>query len=141
MRTLFAIMMMMAFIITLLTALVSAGGCQNTSNMGGIAPVNEEFSISVPSSNKIKQGESTTIVLTLNRGAYFKQDVQLEIKADGIQVKPESILVKSSDTSDVAIIISVPDDTAIGEYTVSVKGTPINGRSASTTLMVEVVSE
>ena len=141
MKTLFGIMIMAALSITLLVAFISVAGCRNTSNMGGIAPVNEEFSISVPSSKKIKQGQAETIKLTLNRGAYFKQDVQLEIKAEGIQVSPENILVKSSDSSDVQIKITVDKDTALGEYTASVKGTPTNGRSASTTFMIKVVAE
>lgn len=141
MKTIIAIMMMAFLNITLLVAFLSAAGCRNTSNMGGIAPKNEEFSISVPSSCKIKQGETETIKLMLNRGAYFKQNVQLEIKADGIQVTPENILVNSSDSSDVEIQITVGKDTALGEYIASVKGTPVNGRSASTTFKVKVVSE
>ena len=141
MKNFIAIMMMGTLSITLLVAFISVTGCRNTSNMGGIAPVNEEFSISVPSSCEIRQGETETIKLTLNRGAYFKQDVQLEIKANGIQVTPKNILVKSSDSSDVKIQITVGKDTALGEYTASVKGSPVNGRSASTTFMVKVVAD
>ncbi len=133
MRTLIAISM--------LFALITTSGCWNTSSQGGTAPVNEEFSITVPSSITIIQGETATATATLNRGAYFKRDVQLNITTDSIGVTPGSILVKASDKPDVQIKITVPKNAALGEYRVSIKGTPATGQSTTTAFTVKVVAQ
>jgi len=134
MKTLIAISMM--------AALITTSGCWSTqnSNQGGIAPVNEEFSVTVPSSSTIKQGEDVTIAVTLNRGAAFKQDVQVEFKADGISVTPKDVLVKASDKPELLVKIAVDAKAAIGEYPVTVKGTPETGKAASTEFKVKVVA-
>jgi len=135
----------MKVLITVLMALslLTAYGCWNSqnSNQGGIAPVNEEFSMTVPGNTTIKQGETATVVITLNRGAYFKRDVQLKIKADGVLIMPTSVLVKASDLPDAKIQIVAAKDAAIGEYSVTVTGIPAVGRNATTTFTVSVVSK
>jgi hypothetical protein len=127
----------------MMLALLSATGCQSTnvSSEGGIVPINEEFSITVPSPNTVKQGTSPIITLMLNRGAYFKRDVQLDIKADGISVTPSTVLVKASDKPDVQLQIAVSRDAAIGDYRVSVTGTPETGAPTSTAFIVKVVAQ
>ena len=134
MKTLIAICMM--------TALITASGCwSSTSSQGGIASSGDEtFSISVPSSSTIKQGEDATVSVTLNRGAAFKQDVQLDIKADGISATPKYVLVKASEKPEVRVKLAVAKDAALGEYTVNVKATPTTGKPTSTTCTVKVVS-
>jgi uncharacterized membrane protein len=123
-------------------ALVAAAGCWNTneSRLGGVAPVDEAFSITVPSSSTVKQGAESTIVATLNRGDYFKQDVQLTITADGIGVSPTRIMIRASDSPEVSIKVMTDKDTALGKYRVTVKGTPTAGQPASTICIVEVVA-
>lgn len=137
MKVLIAIMTML----TILTMLIVTGCWSRSSDKGGIAPIDEEFSITVPRSSTIKQGETAAVAVTLNRGAYFKQDVQLKINADGIKIMPASILVKSDDQPITNIKIVTATDTAIGEYQVTVTGTPPVGRPASTTFTVEVVNK
>ncbi|HCE46043.1 MAG TPA: hypothetical protein DET40_21060 [Lentisphaeria bacterium] len=126
----------------MMAALITVSGCWSTQNssQGGIAPVNEEFSITVPSSSTIKQGEDATVDVTLNRGAAFKQDVQLDIKADGISVTPKYVLVKASDKPEVKVKIAAAKNAAIGEYPVNVKGTPASGKATSTEFKVKVVA-
>ena len=128
MKTLAAIFMLMA--------LVTVSGCWNTSNQGGTAPVNEEFSITVPSSTTVKQGQEAIIDISLKRGSDFKRDVQLDLKADGINLSPGNILIKANDKPEVQIKINA----AIGDYPVSVKGTPTSGLPASTEFTIKVVS-
>lgn len=121
--------------------LLAASGCWWTthdSSKGGITPVNEEFSITVPSSATVKQGGETTVEVSLNRGDYFKQDVQLNIMANGIRVAPTSILVKAGDKPAVNVKITAAGDLALGDYTVSVTGMPTTGRPASTSFTVTV---
>ncbi len=135
MKTLIAIFM--------LAGLVVVSGCWSTqeSTQGGIAPVNEEFSITVPSTTTIKQGEQAAITVTLNRGAFFKRDVQLDLKADGIAILPTEILVKASDKPDVKVQLTVAKIAAIGDYRVSVTGTPSSGKAASTVFIVKVIAQ
>ena len=135
MKTLIAMFMVLA--------LMAGSGCQSTkvSGQGGVVPVNEEFSITVPTSNTVKQGAETTVIVLLNRGAYFKRDVQLDIKANGISVTPNSVLIKASDKPDVNLHIAAERDAALGEYSVSVKGTPTIGEPTSTTFTVKVLAQ
>jgi hypothetical protein len=135
MKTMTTIWMMMA--------LLAAVGCSSTkdSRQGGIAPINEEFSITVPTSNTLKQGAQTSITISLNRGAYFKQDVQLYINTEGISVTPSYVLIKASDSPVVPFQITAARDTAIGEYRVSVKGMPMTGEPTSTVFTVKVLAQ
>ena len=125
--------------LTLLTAI----GCRttNVSSKGGVVAVNEEFSITVPASTTVKQGADTTITIALNRGPYFKRDVELKIKAEGIKLTPSSILVKASDKPDLQIQITATREAALGEYRVSVSGTPATGKQATTAFIVKVVAQ
>ena len=127
----------------MLLALLTATGCSSTnvSSAGGVVPINEEFSITVPASATVKQGANPILTVTLNRGAYFKRDVQLDIKATGIAVTPSSILVKASDKPDVQLQVAVARDAAIGDYRVTVKGTPETGAATSTDFIVTVVGQ
>ena len=124
-------------------ALIAVSGCQSTkdSGQGGIVTVNEEFSITVPTSYTVKQGAETTITVTLNRGAYFKQDVKLNVEATGIRVSPTHVLVKAGDKPGVKLQIAADRDAAIGEYRVSVKGTPTTGNSTSIVFTVKVEAQ
>ena len=132
MKTLLAVFMTLA--------LVTGLGCQSTkaSVQGGIAPVNEQFSIVVPTSNTVKQGAETNVAVSIKRGAYFKQDVKLEIKAEGIHVTPSNVLVLASDLPDVSLLVRADKDAALGGYDVSVKGTPTIGESTSIQFTVKV---
>lgn len=133
MKTLIAIFMM--------AGMIAVSGCWSTSsNQGGTVAVDESFSITVPSSVTIKQGEEAAVNISLNRGAYFKRDVQLDLKANGISLTPSNVMVKASDKAEAKVQIAVSKTAAIGEYRVSVLGTPATGQTASTTFTVKVVS-
>jgi len=126
----------------MMVALITLTGCWNTtSNKGGIAPTHEQFSISVPSPMTIKQGITETITISIKRDVDFKQDVQLELKANGISVMPTNILVKSGDKPDVKIQITASSDAAIGNYIVSVKGTPEKGQPTSAGCLVTIIAQ
>lgn len=127
----------------MLFTLLSATGCNSTnvSEQGGIATVDQEFSISVPTPNTIKQGADATVTVVLNRGAYFKRDVLLQVKTDGLNITPASILVKASDKPEVKFQVSAARDAAIGEYRVSVTGTPEAGKPTDTVFIVKVIAQ
>jgi uncharacterized membrane protein len=122
--------------------LVAVSGCQSNSPRGGSVVKGEGFKIAVPTlDTKLKQGETQSVTVSLERGDYFKQDVKLQIEASkGISVEPTSIVIKASDTPDVQLRIAAAQNAAFGEYSVSVKGIPKTGESTSTTFTVKVVS-
>ncbi|HTB63953.1 MAG TPA: hypothetical protein VK737_10225 [Opitutales bacterium] len=135
--------MKILFAIAMTLSLMTASGCQgtNVSSQGGIVPIDEEFSITVPTPNTIKQGGNATVTVVLNRGAYFKRDVQLDTKTDGITITPSSVLVKASDVPNVLFQVNVARDAAIGEYRVNVTGTPTTGTPTATVFIVNVVAQ
>ncbi len=92
---------------------------------------------------KVKQGEIQTVTISLERGDSFKQDVTLEIKlskGEGITFDPAKVIVKAGDKPDVQLTITATKDAALGEYIVSVKGTPTVGEPTSVEFNVKVVS-
>lgn len=131
--------------LTALALLALTSGCWTSgsriSPQGGIPPENEEFSITVPTATTLQQGADTIVVVLLNRGDYFKQDVQLDMSADGIGVIPTNVLVKASDRPEVKFQLVVPREAAIGSYRVTAKATPVSGRSATAAFTVAVVSQ
>lgn len=131
-----------AMTIVLTLVLVAASGCQSSSPKGGSVLKGEGFKIAVPTlDTKLKQGETQSVTVSLERGDYFKQDVKLQIEASkGISVEPTSVVIKASDKPDVQLRIAAAQNAAFGEYSVSVKGIPKTGESTSTTFTVKVVS-
>ena len=102
----------------------------------------EGFKISTPTfDTKIKQGETESLTISLNRGEYFKRDVTLEIKASkGISVEPTKALVRGSEKPDVHVRVTAAKDADLGQYKIFVKGTPETGEATSTEITVTVVS-
>jgi len=126
-------------VMTLVLAAVSSGA---DSPKGGSVAKGEGFKIDVPTfATKVKQGETQAVTIKLQRGESFKQDVKLQIEAaKGISVDPAKVTVKASDKPDVQLMITVPKSTALGEYKVSVTGTPTTGEPTSVEFKVNVVA-
>ena len=129
-------------VIMIVVTLALVTGCQSSSSRGGSVLKGEGFKIAVPTFDiDIKQGEVLSVTISLERGASFKQDVKLMFKTTkGISVEPTDVIVKASDKPDVQLRITVPKNAALGEYSVSVKGTPETGEPTSTSFDVQVVS-
>lgn len=132
--------------ILLVLTLLGATGCSSShrrreSNQGGIVTKDQEFSLNVPRHKTIKQGGDAQIVVGLDRGPQFKQDVVLELHAQGIRLSPSRITVKASDPAEASILISAGQNAALGDYRVTVKGTPESGRSTTTAFTVSVMSQ
>jgi uncharacterized membrane protein len=124
-------------VLTLVLAAVSNGA---DSPKGGSVGKGEGFRIDVPTFDvKVKQGETQSVTIKVERGESFKQDVKLVIEtAKGISVEPTKVVVKASDKPDVQITITVPKDAALGEYLVTVTGTPTTGEPTSVEFKVKV---
>jgi len=132
----------LAVIFAALTLLTTTG-CRttNVSSEGGVVTLDEQFSITVPAETTLKQGTETPINVVLNRGPYFKRDVQLDIRTEGINVTPNSVLVKASDSPEVQLQIAASREAALGEYRVTVTGTPTTGKPAATLFIVRVIAQ
>jgi uncharacterized membrane protein len=131
-----------AITIVMTLALVALSGCQSSSARGGGMTKDVGFKIAVPTfSTEIKQGQTQSVAVSLERGDYFKQEVKLQIRASrGITVDPTDVLVKASESPSIQLRIAATKDAALGAYTVSVKGTPKTGEPTSTSFTVKVVA-
>ncbi|MFC1763031.1 hypothetical protein ACFL6U_13240 [Planctomycetota bacterium] len=128
----------------LMSTLLATAGCnsQSSSLRGGGMTEDKGFKIAVPTRDtEIKQGEVSSVTVTLERGDFFKEAVDLQIQAsEGISIYPTDIQVKGSDNPNVQLRIATNKDTALGSYLVSVKGTPKTGEPTSKAFTVKVVS-
>ena len=128
----------------MLTLVLAAVSFATDSPKGGSVVKDQGFNISVPSfDTKVKQGETQAVTISLQRGDSFKQDVKLQIKlskGEGISIAPAKVVVKASDKPEVQIKITAPKNAALGEYNVSVTGTPTTGEPTSVEFKVQVVA-
>ena len=131
-----------AITIVMTLVLATVYGCQSSSPQGGGMSKDVGFKVAVPTfSTEVKQGQTQSVTVSLERGDYFKQDVKLQIEASkGISVDPTSVIIKASDKPDVQLRIAAAQNAALGEYSVSVRGIPKTGESTSTAFAVKVVS-
>jgi uncharacterized membrane protein len=125
-------------LVVALIATAALVGCTK-SEEGGRAG-NDTFRVVVPAmSADVKQGEVQTVKVSIDRGAGFKQGVKLEVKAPtGLQVDPESTMVKPGDKGDVQLKITAAKDAPLGESKILVKGTPDKGEPAEVEFKVTV---
>jgi uncharacterized membrane protein len=130
-----------AITIVLMLVLATVSIARNSPKCGSVGK-GEGFKIDVPTfDTKVKQGETQSVTIKLERGESFKQDVTLQIGvAEGISVDPVKVLIKASDNPKVQLTITVPKDAAFGKYIISVTGTPETGESTSVKFKVKVVA-
>lgn len=121
-------------------ALLVVVGCRSTSERGGGAPGEQSFKIIVPMSVDIKQGETRTVTIRLDRGDYFKRDVRLsmQVSAEGVTVEPAETVVEASQPGEAQVRISALPNAPLGQYRVHVTGTPEAGVPTSVQFPVQV---
>jgi hypothetical protein len=131
-----------AITIMMTLALIAMSGCKTSSPRGGSMSKDQGFKIAVPTfDTNLKQGEVRAVILSLQRGDSFKQDVRVQVQAsEGISVDPTDIHVKASESPDVQLRISAAKNAALGAYRISVNAMPKTGTPTSTTFTVTVVA-
>ncbi|RPI59119.1 MAG: hypothetical protein EHM48_09375 [Planctomycetaceae bacterium] len=129
---------MKKLLVVLLVAMVAMVGCKKSESGGGAG--NETFKVVVPAIGvNVKQGESQTAKMSIERGDGFKQAVKLEVKAPkGVKVELNNSTVKPGDNNEVQLTITADNDAPIGEGKILVKGTPDKGEFAETEFKVTV---
>ena len=128
-------------------ALGALVGC-NTSPPGGSPPASggqrsTSFKLKAPAtSTTIKQGETQTVKVTVDRGKDFKEDVHLKIEfmdsPKGLKVEPADPVVKASDKEDLALKVTADKDAAVGEHTIRITGVPETGVATPVDVKVTV---
>jgi hypothetical protein len=103
----------------------------------------ESFSVSLPLlSTTLKQGQSETVSISINRDKNFDQDVTLmfgEMPA-GVTVAPADPVIKAGET-EAQITLTAVADAALGDFTVKVTGHPAKGADTMNDLKLSVVKE
>ncbi len=129
--------------IALTSFAIAPAGC-NKSPEGGAPGTDDSFKLasglSVPS--PIKQGDTESLKVSLERGKNFHKSVRLEAKApDKIHVSVDRNLVKDGESPDVNVRVHPAEEAAPGDYKVTVTGTPDNGSPTNLELTVKVVKK
>jgi len=116
--------------LSLAAVAVIAAGC-NKSPEGGTPGTDSSFKISGPNfPSMIKQGNTETASLSLDRGKAFTKDVKLSVKTSEnskINAKLNKDVIKASEPTDFNVTLEVAKDAPLANHTVTVTGTPEGG--------------
>jgi uncharacterized membrane protein len=139
---------------TLMAAALLLGnvGCNTESTPGGpgatrpsdrpaLTQGDNTFTLDVPNTETdLKQGETKTITLGINRGTNFKQDVKLKFSGEpnGVKVTAMGSEIKA-DAKNTQVTIEAAKDAALGEHTITVTGTPAKeGPPATSKFQIQI---
>ncbi len=114
-------------------------GC-NKSPEGGVNGTNDTFKVSAPIvPTMMKQGETKSITVSLDRGSAFQQTVKLVAETPkGLKAEVNQTTLKPADLKDVSVTITVDKDAALGDHTVKITATPEKGNATSVDIVVKV---
>ena len=115
----------------------------NKSPEGGVPGTDDSFKLgggTIP--NAIKQGDSESVKVSVERGKNFHRSVRLETKApDSVSASLDRNLVKDGESPDVNVRLHPKEGAAPGDYKVQVMATPDNGAATTLELTVKVVKK
>lgn len=115
-------------------------GTVTTTNRPTYGEADKTFSLDVPAlSADIKQGETTTVTIGINRGNNFDEDVTLELTGlpQGVTMEPASAKIPRSE-KEVQISFLAAEDAALGNFTIDVVGHPTQGADATSQLKLTI---
>jgi uncharacterized membrane protein len=130
-------------------ALLAGLGCHpgttgGPGTPGGRSPIvgmaENTFKLDTPTlSTKVKQGETKTVTIGIDRGKNFDQDVTLKFEdlPTGVTIDPPSAMLKHGE-KEAKVEVRVADDAAIGDFKIKVDGKPANGDTAGNTFKLTV---
>lgn len=129
------------FAVLSVVAMAALGACNVSSPRGGGMTSEDGFRVVAPHDLVLQQGAVQTVNVTLTRGDLFKQDVKLTVNATpGLSIDPSSATIRANAQPDALIKIAAAKDAKLGEYRVSVTGTPASGAPTMTEFRVKVVT-
>ena len=99
--------------------------------LAGLVVGDNEFRLHVPNAD-VKQGETKTINVSIERGKNFDQDVKLSFSKEpmGVKITPDSNEIKAG-AKDVQVKIEASKDAALGDHMVTLTGTPMKSGAAT----------
>jgi len=106
-----------------------SGAQSQTTNKPIIGEAKETFSLRVPVlSTSLKQGETKSASISIQRGSNFDDDVQLSFTQipTGLTLEPMNPMLKHDD-KEVKINFTAGADASLGDFTVKVSGHPSKG--------------
>jgi hypothetical protein len=124
------------------TSKVGGPGATGSTDRGGsiLGPKENTFELDPPNLEKsITQGTSEPIVIGIDRGKNFDQDVALSFDnvPKGVSIDPAAPTIKKGDKN-ATINVKAAADAAVGHHEIKVVGKPGSGASASNTFKIEV---
>jgi len=120
-----------------------AGTQNQTANKPVMGESRETFSLRTPVlSTSLKQGESKSASISIQRGTNFDDDVELKFSGipSGVTLDPMNPTLRR-DEKEVKINVMAATDAAIGDFTVDVTGHPMKGGPDATNQFKLSVSE
>lgn len=102
------------------------GASKNSEGAVRVTQAENTFELDVPNAETdIKQGQAQTVRIGINRGKQFDQDVKLEFAGapKGVKVTPATPVAKP-EMKEVAVTIEAAPDAPLGEFKLTVTGTP-----------------
>jgi uncharacterized membrane protein len=131
---------MRAITVLSLALLVISTGCTQKSNPGGGNTRAATFTIEGPAvTPSIKQGDTQTLNVKINRGTDFREPVKLKVDPPkDIDVVLSESTVKPTDNSDLNVKVAVGNNATPGEHIIHVTGTPDKGNATTLDLKVKV---
>lgn len=117
----------------------------NNSPQGGSPGTDDSFHLSGPGNTiptTIKQGDTQTVKVSVDRDKNFHKTVSLSVKApDSIKADLDRTTVKDGESPDVNVKVHPTDGAVPGDYTVTVTGTPESGAPTNLDVKVKVISK
>jgi len=134
-----------------LMSLMAVVGCGDKSKPGGpgttgtdknqpaVGQGDNTFTLDVPNSVSLKQGESKEESITIKRGKNFDQDVALKFDnlPAGVTVTPADAMLRKSEEKALIRVVAAAD-AAIGDFTVKIRGHPATGADANSEMKITV---
>lgn len=121
--------MKIAISMMMLLCVACSAGCQKSTQGGKMTTSETGFKLDIPYfDTHIKQGEFQTIQVIVQRGIHFHQDVVVNVTGSkGIFVKPNRVIITDDGKQSAQFLVETSKDTAVGEYSLVVHGTPETG--------------
>lgn len=112
-----------------------------TANKPIAGEADNTFSLSVPfQAITLKQGEEMAVVIGINRGANFGEEVALKVAGfpEGVTLDPTDPVIKPGSTV-ANLVLKAERDAALGDFTVKVTGqTASSGADSSNEFKITV---
>ncbi|MCE9533436.1 MAG: hypothetical protein K8T89_20275 [Planctomycetes bacterium] len=121
-----------------------ATSTETNKNMLDVGNADNSFTLSVPSSlpllsTKVKQGETTKVVIGIKRGKSFEQDVALKFEGlpSGVTIDQAGAQI-TRDKSEANLTFTATDAAALGDFEIKVVGHPTTGGDATNKFKITV---